>query len=55
VIRSFNIAIFYCRSIIYSNKDVLFGQKAVVCETMMLAYKKVIIIIIIIKEQIKVT
>jgi len=37
MIRSCNIAIYY-RLIIYSNiKDVLFGQKAVASETMMLA------------------
>jgi len=37
MIRSCNIVIYY-RLIIYSNiKDVLFGQKAVVGETMMLA------------------
>jgi len=37
MIRSCNIAIYY-RLIIYSNiKDVLFGQKAVARETMMLA------------------
>jgi len=37
VIRSCNIAIYY-RLIIYSNtEDVLFGQKAVARETMMLA------------------
>jgi len=36
MIRSCNITT-YCRLIIYSNKDVLFGQKAVASGTMMLA------------------
>ena len=38
MIRSCNITT-YCRLIIYSNKDVLFGQKAAACGTMTLAYE----------------